>query len=158
MGPFYCLQDQRIYLDPSFFHDLQKLGCCSSSNACKFPEVLLIAHAVGQHVQNELGILPRVMQAQRASSSKAEVDQQQVRVELQADCFAGMWVSATSSIRGTSSRPCRPSQPLATTAPRRKGQGYSSTYSTSTQRKRWFMNGLKHGNVEACDTFSASTL
>ena len=88
MGPFYCPRDQRIYLDTSFFDDLQKkFGGCSNSNACKFSEAYVIAHEVGHHVQDELGILPRVMQAQQASASKAEQNALQVRVELQADCL-----------------------------------------------------------------------
>src|ERR1700692_1621150 len=69
MGPFYCPRDQRVYLDTSFFDDLQrKFGACSSDNACKFSEAYVISHEVGHHVQNELGILPRVMQAQQAAS------------------------------------------------------------------------------------------
>ena len=75
MGPFYCPRDQRIYLDTAFFNDLQnKFGGCTDSNACKFSEAYVIAHEVGHHVQNELGILPRVTQAQQASSSKAEIE------------------------------------------------------------------------------------
>ncbi len=94
MGPFYCPRDQRIYLDTSFFGDMQrKFGACSNSNACKFSEAYVIAHEVGHHVQDELGILPRVMQAQQASSSKVEANQLQVRVELQADCLAGIWAN-----------------------------------------------------------------
>jgi uncharacterized protein len=96
MGPFYCPRDQRIYLDTSFFDDLQnKFGGCSNSNACKFSEAYVIAHEVGHHVQNELGVLPRVMQAQQASSSRAESNQLQVRIELQADCLAGVWANRT---------------------------------------------------------------
>ena len=94
MGPFYCPRDQRIYLDTAFFSDLQnKFGGCTDSNACKFSEAYVIAHEVGHHVQNELGILPRVTQAQQASSSKAESNALQVRVELQADCLAGIWAN-----------------------------------------------------------------
>ena len=94
MGPFYCPRDQRIYLDTAFFNDLQnKFGGCTDSNACKFSEAYVIAHEVGHHVQNELGILPRVTQAQQASSSKAESNALQVRVELQADCLAGIWAN-----------------------------------------------------------------
>ena len=75
MGPFYCPRDRRIYLDTSFFDDLQhKFGGCSNSNACKFSEAYVIAHEVGHHVQNELGILPRVTQMQQASASRAEVE------------------------------------------------------------------------------------
>src|ERR1700719_1207360 len=94
MGPFYCPNDKRIYLDISFFDDLQnKFGGCSNNNACKFSQAYVIAHEVGHHVQDELGILPRVMQAQQASTSKAESNALQVRVELQADCLAGIWVN-----------------------------------------------------------------
>ncbi|MGO9685889.1 MAG: neutral zinc metallopeptidase, partial [Beijerinckiaceae bacterium] len=94
MGPFYCPRDQRIYLDTSFFDDLQKkFGGCSNSRACQFSEAYVIAHEVGHHVQDELGILPRVMQAQQAASSKIEANQLQVRVELQADCLAGVWAN-----------------------------------------------------------------
>src|ERR1700745_4189007 len=94
MGPFYCPRDQRIYLDTAFFHDLQrKFGGCDNSKACRFSEAYVIAHEVGHHVQNELGILPRVMEAQRVASNKAESNQLQVRVELQADCLAGVWAN-----------------------------------------------------------------
>jgi uncharacterized protein len=93
-GPFYCPRDQRIYLDTAFFEDLQhKFGGCTNSKACRFSEAYVIAHEVGHHVQNELGILPRVTQAQRAASSKAEANRMQVRVELQADCLAGAWAN-----------------------------------------------------------------
>ena len=94
MGPFYCPRDQRIYLDTAFFDDLQsKFGGCATSNACKFSEAYVITHEVGHHVQDELGILPRVMQAQQASTSKVESNALQVRVELQADCLAGIWAN-----------------------------------------------------------------
>src|SRR5580692_10911193 len=96
MGPFYCPNDQRVYLDTAFFDDLQrKFGGCANSNACKFSEAYVIAHEVGHHVQDELGILPRVTQAQQASASKAQQNALQVRVELQADCLAGIWANHT---------------------------------------------------------------
>src|SRR3974390_183545 len=73
MGPFYCPRDQRIYLDTSFFEDMQrKFGACSDASACRFSEAYVIAHEVGHHVQDELRILPRVTQAQQAASSRAE--------------------------------------------------------------------------------------
>jgi len=88
MGPFYCPRDQRVYLDTSFFNDLQnKFGGCTDSKACKFSEAYVIAHEVGHHVQDELGILPRAMQAQQAAASKTDANQIQVRIELQADCL-----------------------------------------------------------------------
>src|SRR6202021_2238937 len=94
MGPFYCPNDQRVYLDTAFFDDLQhKFGGCSNSNACKFSEAYVIAHEVGHHVQNELGILPRVTQMQQASANRTEANRLQVRIELQADCLAGVWAN-----------------------------------------------------------------
>src|ERR1700745_3206714 len=94
MGPFYAPRDQRVYLDTAFFAYLQhKFGSCSSSKACQFSEAYVIAHEVGHHVQNELGVLPRVAQAQQAASSQTEANQLQVRIELQADCLAGVWAN-----------------------------------------------------------------
>src|SRR5262249_27181858 len=94
MGPFYCPRDQRVYLDTSFFDDLQnKFGACSNNKACQFSEAYVVAHEVGHHVQNELVILPRVTEAQQAASGQVEANQLQVRVELQADCLAGVWAN-----------------------------------------------------------------
>ena len=92
MGPFYCPPDNKIYLDTSFFRDIERRfrGCDAGSKACQFSQAYVIAHEVGHHVQNQLGILTKVQQMQR-SVSKTEANQLQVRVELQADCFAGVW-------------------------------------------------------------------
>src|SRR5262249_46873834 len=92
MGPFYCPIDQKVYLDTSFFQDLERRfrGCDVGSRSCKFAQAYVVAHEIGHHVQNLLGILPRVQQAQQASD-QVEANQLQVRVELQADCFAGVW-------------------------------------------------------------------
>ena len=138
-----------------------------NSNACKFSEAYVIAHEVGHHVQDELGILPRVRQEQQASASKAQQNALQVRVELQADCLAGIWAnraqrSTISSIRATSIRRCRPRLPSATTACKKQTQGYvvpdAFTHGTSEQRKRWFMRGLNEGDIAACNTFAANPL
>src|SRR5215475_5650924 len=91
MGPFYCPRDERVYLDTSFFRDLQTKFRGCESKACAFSEAYVIAHEVGHHVQNQLGILPKVQQAQQASGNKAEANWLQVRVELQADCLGGVW-------------------------------------------------------------------
>ena len=92
MGPFYCPNDQKVYLDTAFFQDLERRfrGCDVGSKSCQFSQAYVITHEVGHHVQNLLGILPRVQQAQRGMDT-VESNQLQVRVELQADCLAGVW-------------------------------------------------------------------
>ena len=168
MGPFYCPRDQRIYLDTAFFDDLQnKFGGCTDSNACKFSEAYVIAHEIGHHVQDELGILPRVMQAQQASTSKAESNALQVRVELQADCLAGVWANRSQQ-KNNFLDPGDVDQALQTASAigddrlQKETKGYvvpdAFTHGTSAQRKRWFMNGFNSGQLSACDTFSAELL
>src|SRR6185503_12768312 len=94
MGPFYCPADQKIYLDTSFFEQIATRfrGCDVGSKACQFSQAYVIAHEVGHHVQNLLGILPKVQQMQ-ANADKVQANQAQVRVELQADCLAGVWAN-----------------------------------------------------------------
>ena len=91
MGPFYCPNDREVYLDTSFFNDLERRFRGCSGKACQFAQAYVVAHEVGHHVQNSLGILPKVQQAQRASNDRAASNHLQVQVELQADCFAGVW-------------------------------------------------------------------
>jgi uncharacterized protein len=168
MGPFYCPRDQRIYLDTSFFNDMQrKFGACSSDKACKFSEAYVIAHEVGHHVQDELGILPRVMEAQQASSSRAESNALQVRVELQADCFAGVWANRAQQKHdfldpGDVDEALQTASAIGDDRLQRETQGYvvpdSFTHGTSEQRKRWFLNGFKTGQPSACNTMAADTL
>jgi uncharacterized protein len=168
MGPFYCPRDQRIYLDTSFFDDLQhKFGGCSNSNACKFSEAYVIAHEVGHHVQNEFGILPRVMRMQQASASRAEANRLQVQVELQADCFAGVWANRAQQKHdfldpGDVDQALQTASAIGDDRLQRQAQGYvvpdAFTHGTSEQRKRWFSQGFKLGQVSACDTMSAGAL
>ena len=168
MGPFYCPSDRRIYLDTSFFDDLQhKFGGCSNSNACKFSEAYVIAHEVGHHVQNELGILPRVTQMQHAAASRAEANRLQVRVELQADCYAGVWANRAQQKRdfldpGDIDQALQTASAIGDDRLQRQAQGYvvpdAFTHGTSEQRKRWFSTGFKLGEVPACDTMSAGAL
>ena len=168
MGPFYCPRDQRIYLDTSFFDDLQhKFGGCSNSNACKFSEAYVIAHEVGHHVQNQLGILPRVTQMQQASASRAEANRLQVRIELQADCLAGVWANRAEQKHrfldpGDVDQALQTASAIGDDRLEKQAQGYvvpdSFTHGTSEQRKRWFLNGFTQGKVSACDTLSASAL
>jgi hypothetical protein len=168
MGPFYCPRDQRIYLDTAFFEDLQhKFGGCTNNNACRFSEAYVIAHEVGHHVQDELGTLPRVMEAQRVASNKAEANRMQVRVELQADCFAGVWANRAQAKhdfldRGDVDQALQTASAIGDDRLEKQAQGYvvpdSFTHGTSEQRKRWFLNGFRSGQISACDTFAANTL
>jgi predicted metalloprotease len=168
MGPFYCPRDQRVYLDISFFDDLQhKFGGCSDSKACKFSEAYVIAHEVGHHVQDELGILPRVTQAQQAASSQSEANALQVRIELQADCFAGIWANHAQQKHnfldpGDVDQALQTATAIGDDRLQKEMQGYvvpdSFTHGTSAQRKRWFSNGFNSGQLSACNTLSASTL
>ncbi len=167
MGPFYCPRDQRIYLDTSFFDDLQnKFGGCSSSNACKFSEAYVIAHEVGHHVQDELGILPKVTQAQRAAG-QVQANALQVRVELQADCLAGIWANRAQQKHhfldpGDVDQALQTASAIGDDRLQKQARGYaipdSFTHGTSAQRKRWFSTGFSRGQVAACDTFSADAL
>jgi len=168
MGPFYCPRDERIYLDTSFFADLQnKFGGCTGANACKFSEAYVIAHEVGHHVQNQLGILPRVTQMQQASASRAEANRLQVRVELQADCFAGIWANRAQQKHhfldpGDVDQALQTASAIGDDRLQKGTQGYvvpdAFTHGTSEQRKHWFMQGFQQGKVGACDTMSASAL
>ncbi len=168
MGPFYCPRDQRVYLDTSFFQDLQnKFGGCSNSNACKFSEAYVIAHEVGHHVQNELGILPRVTQAQQAASSQSDVNALQVRVELQADCFAGIWANRAQQAHhfldpGDVDQALQTASAIGDDRLQREMQGYvvpdSFTHGTSAQRKHWFLNGFNSGKISDCNTLSENAL
>ena len=168
MGPFYCPRDQRVYLDTSFFNDLQnKFGGCSNSKACQFSEAYVIAHEVGHHVQDELGILPRVTQAQQAASSQADANALQVRVELQADCFAGIWAHHAQQKQsildpGDVDQALQTASAIGDDRLQRETQGYvvpdAFTHGTSAQRKRWFLNGFNSGKIPDCNTFSADSL
>lgn len=164
MGPFYCPTDRRIYLDTSFFRDMRVRFKGCSGKACEFAEAYVIAHEVGHHVQNLLGILPKAHQAQQAAGSRSAVNRIQVRVELQADCFAGIWANQSDQ-RWKSIEPGDVEAALQTAAAigddrlQQQARGYvvpdSFTHGSSAQRQRWFTTGLKAGKVSACNTFAA---
>jgi predicted metalloprotease len=167
MGPFYCPPDGRIYLDTSFFREMQERFHGCSGKACEFAEAYVIAHEVGHHVQDLLGILPKAQSAQRASGSKAASNRIQVRVELQADCLAGVWAHHSDQ-RWKSLEPGDVEAALQTAAAigddrlQKQAQGYvvpdAFTHGTSAQRQRWFTKGLKEGKVSSCNTFAAASL
>ncbi len=99
MGPFYCPPEQKIFLDTGFFREVETRFHGCSGNACKFTSAYIIAHEAGHHVQNLLGILPKVTQLQQQAGSKAEANALQVKIELQADCLSGVWVNREAKKR-----------------------------------------------------------
>jgi predicted metalloprotease len=167
MGPFYCPRDQRIYLDTSFFRELQVRFRGCTGKACEFAEAYVIAHEVGHHVQDLLGVLPKAQRAQRAAGSRAKANAIQVRVELQADCLAGVWAHHSNQ-RWNSIEPGDVEAAMRTAAAigddtlQRRSRGYvvpdSFTHGTSAQRQRWFTKGLKEGKLSSCNTFAAAAL
>jgi len=165
MGPFYCPNDQKIYLDTAFFQDIERRfrGCEVGSKSCQFAQAYVITHEVGHHVQNLLGVLPHVQEAQQRLD-KTEANQLQVRVELQADCLAGVWAHhAEEKWRflepGDVEAAMQTASAIGDDRLQRQTQGYvvpdAFTHGSSEQRVRWFMNGLKSGRVASCDTFQA---
>jgi predicted metalloprotease len=162
MGPFYCPGDQKVYIDLGFYQTLQRqLGAPGD-----FAQAYVIAHEVGHHVQNLLGISAKVEQA-RGRMSAAEYNALSVRVELQADCFAGVWAHHANNARqlletGDVEEAMNAAAKIGDDALQRGGGGAvvpeSFTHGTSDQRQRWFATGLKNGSVKGCDTFSSRTL
>ena len=162
VGPFYCPNDRKVYLDTAFFRDMErKLGAPG-----EFGRAYVIAHEIGHHVQNELGILQRVAQ-ERRGMSEAESNALQVRVELQADCFAGIWANHTEQMRrflepGDVESGIGAAAAVGDDRLQRRAQGYvvpeSFTHGSSAQRVRWFRTGLESGDIRRCDTFSTDRL
>jgi uncharacterized protein len=166
MGPFYCPNDRKVYLDTAFFQDLERRfhGCDVGSKSCQFSQAYVITHEVGHHVQNLLGILPQVQQAQRGMD-QGDANQLQVRVELQADCLAGVWAHhAEEKWRfiepGDVEAAMQTASAIGDDRLQRRSQGYvvpdGFTHGSSEQRTRWFMTGLRSGQVSSCDTFQAA--
>ena len=163
MGPFYCPIDQKLYLDTSFFQDLQQRfrACDLGSKSCQFAQAYVITHEVGHHVQNLLGVLPRVQSLQRGMD-ETERNQLQVRVELQADCLAGVWGHyAEEKWRliepGDVEAALQTASAIGDDRLQRSTQGYvvpdTFTHGSSEQRSHWFLTGLRSGQISSCDTF-----
>jgi uncharacterized protein len=168
MGPFYCPNDRKVYLDTSFFQDIERRfhACDAGSKSCQFSEAYVIAHEVGHHVQNLLGILPKVQGLQQGMD-KADRNQLQVRVELQADCLAGVWAHHSQESwsfieAGDVEAAMQTASAIGDDRLQRQTQGYvvpdAFTHGSSQQRTRWFMTGLRSGKLESCDTFNAAQL
>ena len=161
MGPFYCPGDQRVYLDLRFFQELsQRFGAPGD-----FARAYVIAHEIGHHVQNELGLMRR-LQERSANASEATRNALSVRQELQADCLAGVWGHSAQARGALDTHDIE--QGLAAAAAvgddrlQQRARGYavpeSFTHGSSAQRVRWFRVGLSSGDLRQCDTFSAASL
>jgi uncharacterized protein len=162
MGPFYCPADQKVYIDLSFYETLKsRLGAPGD-----FAQAYVIAHEVGHHVQNQLGITGQ-MARMRGRSTAAEYNAMSVKLELQADCFAGVWAHHAQSARqileqGDVEEAMNAAAKIGDDALQSARGGAvvpeRFTHGTSEQRQRWFATGLKTGSVKACDTFNSRNL
>ncbi len=162
MGPFYCPADQKLYIDLQFYQDMRtRFGAPGD-----FAQAYVIAHEVGHHVQTLLGISEQVASAQRRAS-KTEANQLQVRMELQADCFAGIWANHADRARhileqGDVAEGLNAAAAIGDDRLQKQAQGYvvpeSFTHGSSEQRVRWFKRGLETGALQQCDTFAAKRL
>jgi predicted metalloprotease len=164
MGPFYCPRDRRIYLDTSFFRQIETRFRGCSGKACKFSQAYVIAHEVGHHVQNELGILDKAQSAQKSAGGRAGANRIQVRIELQADCFAGVWANQAEKKNnflepGDVDAALQTASAIGDDTLQKRSEGRvvpdSFTHGSAEQRKRWFTTGFTQGKISACNTFAA---
>lgn len=162
MGPFYCPEDQKVYIDLVFFQDLQTRFRAPGD----FAQAYVIAHEIGHHVQNLLGISDRV-QAMRQRSGEAQANQLSVRLELQADCLAGIWAHHADRTRniletGDVEEALNAATAIGDDRLQKQTQGHampdSFTHGSSAQRVRWFRRGLESGQLNQCNTFEAAQL
>src|ERR1700677_10055 len=165
MGPFYCPPDRKIFLDTGFFREVETRFHGCSGNACKFTAAYIIAHEAGHHIQNLLGILPRVTALQQQAGSKAESNALQVKVELQADCLSGVWVNREEKKRpgfleaGDIDAALTTASAIGDDTLQRQATGRgvpdSFTHASAGQPKQWFMTGYQNGTVQSCNTFGS---
>jgi uncharacterized protein len=174
MGPFYCPADQKVYIDTQFFKDMrQQMGISGEKNqseltakdqAGDFAQAYVIAHEVGHHVQNLLGISSQVQKA-RQQVSKVEGNQLSVRQELQADCFAGIWAKTTQQRtqfleQGDIEEAMDAAHKIGDDYLQKQARGTvvpdSFTHGTSAQRMKWFERGMTTGDINQCDTFKSA--
>ena len=158
-GPFYCPGDQKVYIDLSFYDQLRRQFKAPGD----FAQAYVLAHEIGHHVQNLIGVLPKFNQMRR-SMSKSEANAMSVRVELQADCFAGIWANKTAGKglleEGDIDEALNAARQIGDDTIQKRTQGYvvpdAFNHGTAEQRRRWFGRGFEAGRMDACDTFSAS--
>ncbi len=162
MGPFYCPGDNKVYIDLGFYQQLK-----SQHNAPgDFAQAYVIAHEVGHHVQTLLGTSAKVRNAQQGIS-QAQANQLSVRLELQADCYAGLWAHHTEKAKqileqGDIEEALTAASAIGDDRLQKQARGYASpesfTHGTSRQRVKWFKKGFTKGSISSCNTFSVSTL
>ena len=160
MGPFYCPLDRKIYLDTSFFRDMKtRFG-----GGGDFAYAYVISHEMGHHIQNQLGILPKVHQAQERAESRAEANALSVRIELMADCLAGVWAANGNAKRqfleqGDVEKAVATAQAIGDDRLQKASRGVvvpdSFTHGSSAQRVQWLQRGLQSGQIDSCNTFSS---
>lgn len=163
MGPFYCPLDQKVYIDLAFYDELKHRFHAPG----EFAEAYVIAHEVGHHVQNLLGISDKVHRAREQAGSEARANALSVQLELQADCFAGVWGNRANTMRHII-EPGEIEQALTAAAAigddqlQKQSRGYVSpesfTHGSSEQRVRWFKRGMEGGDPNQCNTFKAANL
>ena len=159
MGPFYCPNDQKIYLDTSFFQDMQR----KFGGGGDFAYAYVISHEMGHHIQNLLGILPKVRRAEQAAQSQGQANGYSVRLELQADCFAGVWASNANKKwhnidNDDIQKAINTAQAIGDDRLQQASSGRivpdSFTHGSSAQRVKWLQSGLQSGQIDSCNTFA----
>jgi hypothetical protein len=161
MGPFYCPNDEKLYIDLAFYQDLKTRFRAPGD----FAQAYVIAHEVGHHVQNQLGIMQK-MQSLQGRVSRGEYNQMSVRMELQADCFSGVWAHHAANANlletGDVEEGLNAASAIGDDRLQQQTQGRvvpeSFTHGSSAQRVRWFKQGMQTGRMESCDTFSTRVL
>jgi uncharacterized protein len=163
MGPFYCPGDQKVYIDLTFYDEMKNRFHAPGD----FAQAYVIAHEVGHHIQNLMGTSDKVQQARQSARSEAEANQYSVRLELQADCYAGVWAHHADGANrileaGDVEEAMTAAAAIGDDALQKQAQGYavpdSFTHGTSQQRMHWFNQGLTTGSVNKCDTFNVASL
>ena len=163
MGPFYCPADQKVYIDLSFYQEMKNRFHAPGD----FAQAYVIAHEVGHHIQNLMGTSEQVQRARQSARNEAEANQYSVRLELQADCYAGVWADHADGENrileaGDVEEAMTAAAAIGDAALQKQAQGYavpdSFTHGSSQQRMRWFNQGLSTGDIQQCDTFKAASI
>ena len=163
MGPFYCPMDSKVYIDLAFYDELRTRFHAPGD----FAQAYVVAHEVGHHVQNLLGISAKVHNAQQSAGSKAKANALSVRLELQADCLAGVWAARANETRGILEsgdveEALKAASAIGDDTLQRQASGRvvpdAFTHGTSEQRIRWFRRGIDSGDMKQCNTFKAEAL